>query len=375
MGQSMTNFKFVAVPGGPCAGKTTITDSIGLKLTDLGITTITVPEAATQLMLSGVTASLVGPEAFQRAVMRQTRANEDLRLRVAALAAKSMRVVVLADRGIPDMAAYSSAHDFERILGEEGMTLVDARDARYDAAVFLRSVAYDAPQLYTCENNRARLETDIEVARRADERTLEAWVGHPHLRILDNSTDLAGKRARALEAVCRVLDIPAPLEIERKFLVLSCEVSRIPMPVQPVHIVQYYLTSVHGRGAERVRARSQGGGVAYYHTRKRKIEKGVREEIERRITHKEYLELLARADPAFGKIEKTRYCFVWKDQYLELDVFNRPRGLILLEHELSEMSQETIIPDFITGKVKEVTDDPEFENQRIAWKLAHPLYN
>jgi CYTH domain-containing protein/predicted ATPase len=358
----------IAITGGPCAGKTTALAGLEQKLGDLGFCPIVIPETATKVSLAGIRPGVVPVNVFQRHLLRQGRIDEDYFLE-SAMHIDSDKVVFLCDRGLPDIGAYTSPQEFELLLAGEGLSLVQARDVRYDAAIFLRSVAYDAPHLYTRENNAARRET-VDEARKADERTLAAWVGHPHLRVIDNRGDLVWKKARALEAICRVLGIPAPLEIERKFHVMGFDVSRIPAPVQPVGITQYYLVSEEEGVVERVRARSQGGGQAFYHTMKRLLRQGVREEIERKITQKEYFAFLRRVDPRFGKVEKTRYCFVWKNQYFELDVFHQPHGLMLLEHELTREDEETLMPDFLAGHVRDVSDDPAFTNVEIARRLV-----
>jgi CYTH domain-containing protein len=143
--------------------------------------------------------------------------------------------------------------------------------------------------------------------------------------------------------------------------------------VQQVHIVQYYLKGKHPEDVERIRARGQSGGFTYYHTVKRDIRSGVRTEIERQITQAEYLTFLRRADPNFGKIDKTRYCFVWENQYFELDSFQDPAGLTLLEIELTDEHDSVSLPDFLKGHVTDVTDDARFGNREIALRLMQRL--
>ena len=67
-------------------------------------------------------------------------------------------------------------------------------------------------------NNAARRESPEE-ARQKDSETINAWTGHPHLRVIDNSTDFSGKIKRVTEEVFSLLGEPIPTEIERKFLI------------------------------------------------------------------------------------------------------------------------------------------------------------
>jgi hypothetical protein len=48
---------------------------------------------------------------------------------------------------------------------------------------------------------------------------LNAWVGHPRIRIVDNSTDFQTKIARIEQIICQVVGAPRPAHGERKFIV------------------------------------------------------------------------------------------------------------------------------------------------------------
>ncbi len=52
-----------------------------------------------------------------------------------------------------------------------------------------------------------------------DLKILSAWVGHPKVFIIDNSTDFDGKMNRVVTSICRLLGVPRPKQIDRKFLV------------------------------------------------------------------------------------------------------------------------------------------------------------
>lgn len=360
----------IAISGGPCAGKTTGLSFLQQKLADLGFAVVTVPEIPTEFMLSDITPQALGGFAFQRQVLKYM-LEKEARWKEAVRSISGKKPIVLCDRGIMDIAAYTPAHEFDLLLNELGHTVVDMRDKRYDAVMFLRSVAVDRPEIYTCLNNPARRERTVEEARAVDERTLAAWTGHPHLRIIDNSADdgLEGKIKRVFQDVCRVIGIPTPLEIERKYLVHHCDMNSLPRPMQQVNIVQYYLANSNPDTVERIRMRGQDGGHTYYHTIKQMLRPGVRTETERQITREEYAEYLHQVDGRFGKIEKIRYCFIWKNQYFELDSFRNPQGLTLLELELTNENDAIALPDFLEGHLTDVTDDPHYTNYAIAERV------
>ena len=51
-----------------------------------------------------------------------------------------------------------------------------------------------------------------------DRRTLDCWTGHEHLYIVDNSSDFTEKIRRAVARVSRLVGVPVPLAVNRKFL-------------------------------------------------------------------------------------------------------------------------------------------------------------
>jgi len=72
-------------------------------------------------------------------------------------------------------------------------TVVDWRD-RYDGVFHLVTAANGKEEFYTTANNLARRES-AEEAREQDGRIQEAWLGHPHLRVIDNSRSLRPRYA------------------------------------------------------------------------------------------------------------------------------------------------------------------------------------
>jgi hypothetical protein len=69
------------------------------------------------------------------------------------------------------------------------------------------SAAIGAEKFYTTENNAARSET-IDEARDLDFRILNAWIGHPKIRIIDNSTDFQMKVRKVIDAICQMVGAP-----------------------------------------------------------------------------------------------------------------------------------------------------------------------
>jgi CYTH domain-containing protein len=245
--------------------------------------------------------------------------------------------------------------------------VVGLRDRRYEAVLHLVTAADGAEAFYTTENNAVRTETPAQ-ARALDQRVRDAWVGHPHLRVIDNSTDFARKVQRVTTAVCGVVGAPEPREIERKFLLRATPADRpVPIHFEEVEIEQTYLLGPDGWEA-RVRRRAQHGASTYSHTLKRTVAAGQRAKIEHQITGREYVALLAQADPARRTVKKRRRVFVWANQYFEWDIFLDPRpGLELLEVEVDALEQPVQLPPFLDVE-REVTCDEAHTNYSLAQK-------
>ncbi len=354
----------IAVTGGPCGGKTTALPYITQKLSDRGWTPLIIPESPTLLMQGNLTPvfGVFSNKTFQRSVI-ETVLNLEHTFGNAARECNGKPIIV-CDRGIPDCRDYSPNGEYEEIL--KGLSLgthTEVRDGRYGAVFHLRSAAVGAEEFYSLATNSVRRETPAE-ARERDEQTLRSWMGHPHLRVIDNSTDFAGKLKRLDRHICSFLGIPVPLEIERKYL---CQPTvELPVPHQSVHIEQVYLLSPDENTEIRVRRRGADGSYVYFRTEKRSVRPGVRVETESFIDEREYLMSIRFQLPNTRVIKKMRTCFLYNEQYFELDCIDTRNGTIfLLEIELTEENDAVILPPFIKV-IKEVTGDEQFSNRWLA---------
>lgn len=203
----------IVLTGGPCAGKTSALSYLRTKLSGLGYRVLTVPESATFYIQNGISdISHIATQYSDRfaeiqAVVVQTQL--DWRRHYHYLAEKVFSdetCIILYDRGPMDTAAYVGCERFMAMMRDHGWTHAELRDS-YDAVIHLVTAADGAPSHYTSANNSARYE-DVPAAIRADRATMKAWAGHPHLRIIDNSTDFDGKMRRLLEQIVSVLKDP-----------------------------------------------------------------------------------------------------------------------------------------------------------------------
>ncbi|MBN2833619.1 MAG: AAA family ATPase [Candidatus Delongbacteria bacterium] len=357
----------IVVTGGPCAGKSTALSWIHNAFVQKGYTVLFVPETATELITGGVAPWTCGTNAdYQKCQMELQTKKEEL-FEQAALTMDSEKILIICDRGVLDNKAYMSDLEFSNVLRKIRCNEVELRD-NYDAVFHLVTAAKGAEKFYTNANNEARTET-IEQAANLDDKLISAWTGHPHLRIIDNSTDFENKMKRLIAEILLFLGEPEPFEIERKFLIEhpnTAELKKLSN-CQCVEIIQTYLVS-NNDDEIRVRQRGIDGHYTYYQTTKRRISPLKRVEIERRLTQSEYLNLLLEADTSKRQIRKTRYCLTYKNQYFEIDVFPFWDDIAIMEIELSDEEKNIEFPTGIRV-IKEVTDDEEYTNYSLAKRL------
>ena len=65
--------------------------------------------------------------------------------------------------------------------------------------------------------HQVRTET-VDEAIEMDRKTLDCWTGHEHLYIVDNQTPFKEKILRAVGRISKLVGVPAPLAVTRKFL-------------------------------------------------------------------------------------------------------------------------------------------------------------
>jgi CYTH domain-containing protein len=157
-----------------------------------------------------------------------------------------------------------------------------------------------------------------------------------------------------------------PLEIERKYVLERLpDLDRPPLArSRRLRIEQTYLRSPEGT-SERVRlVQEPGEPERYFHTSKRRVSALAREEVEHEIDRAQYERLLDLRDPDRGTIRKTRHVFWYDDRSFELDVFDDPPNLVLLEVELPAEDAEVNLPQF--AGLHEVTGNARYSNSEIA---------
>ncbi|XP_054166405.1 TRPL translocation defect protein 14-like [Oppia nitens] len=380
----------LALTGGPCSGKTTGQARLCTFFENIGWKVYRVPETATTLFSGGVRFPDLSKEAadkFQENLIKVMIATETTFFDLAQ--SDKRNVLVVCDRGIMDAAAYMAKDVFDSVLKSNGWNAVELRDNRYNQVIHLMTSANGAEAYYNIEDNPCRTE-GIEQARQLDKATIEAWVGHPYIDVIDNSTDFDTKLTRMIANVCKRIGIDAgdrlaPTSRKFKFLVASMPPDSMFPSFQDFEVVHDYLTSPNPKIQSRLRKRGQNGNWSYQYTVRRGDAGDQMVELRRQISHRDYVNILAQRDDSHLTVYKTRRCFVWEDTYFQLDIYRNPcnercEGLILLETYQTLKNNDTTakVPPFLKI-IKEVTKDSSYSMYNLSskseWKKSSKIIN
>lgn len=363
----MNDIKRIVLTGGPCAGKTTALVRVIEHFSSLGYKVFCIPEVPTMFTQAGMNYLTQNPDFFyegEKATLEIQLALEEKFMRMAR--ACNTPSVIVCDRGAMDISAYMKPDMWADITRAVGQTTAELRDERYDAVLHLVSAADGAEQFYTVANNASRNEKadeeGLKIARMLDKKVIEAWTGHPHLRVINNDEDFDRKLNRVVKEIANVLELPQPIEEERKYIV---EITgELPQGIQS-EITQTYLVAEPGCEV-RLRRRSFGDKFVNVHTTKKKISDTEELVTERQLSNNIYRSMLQQADPYRQPIHKQRHSFIWKGQYFELDTYHSPiEGLTILETRGIQNHNDVRFPPFL--KVKEdITGNTRYYNYMLA---------
>lgn len=354
----------IVITGGPSAGKTTAMSWVQNAFTQMGYTVLFVPETATELITGGVAPWTCGTNAEYQKCQMKLQIEKEKIFEQAARTMTADKVLIVCDRGTLDNKAYMNDIEFAEVIQFIGSNEVELRD-NYDAVFHLVTAAKGAEEFYTTVNNSARTET-VEEAAALDDKLISVWTGHPHLRVIDNTTNFEEKMKRLIAEIASFLGEPEPYEIERKYLIEYPDIKWLESnpSCRRIEIIQTYLNSAAGEEV-RVRQRGVNGNYIYFQTIKRKVSDVKRVEIERRLSQAEYLKLLMEADTTKRQIRKTRYCLTYENQYFEIDVYPFWDDRAIAEIELNDENAKIVFPKQIKV-IKEVTDDDSYKNASLA---------
>ena len=334
----MPDIKKIVLTGGPCAGKTTALVKITEYFSGFGYKVFNVPEVPTIYSTAGWNYLTPNRKLYyqgERAILETQLALENQFMKLAEVCEDP--VLVVCDRGAMDISAY--------IKPEE----------------------YGAEQYYTTATNATRYEQaneeGLRIARELDKKVIEAWTGHPHLRVINNHDDFDNKIKRVLTEISKVVGLPQPVQEERIFRVEI--IGEIPECSESL-ITQTYLVAEPGSEVRLRRREWSGGKVVNVHRSKKRISETEVIETERQVDNNLYEQMLQQADPYRVTIHKKRQSFIWKGQFFQIDTFQDPVSNLVMMETKGISEQETVnFPPFVKV-LEDVTGNPKYLNYNIA---------
>ena len=362
----MKEIKRIVLTGGPCAGKTTALVRIIEHFSSLGYKVFTIPEVPTLYSQGGWNYLTKNRQLYyegERAILETQLALEDSFMRMAEVCTKP--TLIICDRGTMDISAYMTPEMWEDITAKAN-TDSNSLKARYDAVLHMVSAADGAEQYYTTATNAVRYEQmneeGLRIARELDKKVIKAWTGHPRLRVINNNDDFNAKLNRVLMEISNVLELPKPIEEERKYIVEV--VGEMPDCIES-EITQTYLVGEPGCEI-RLRRRGWGSKFVNVHTTKKKISPTEELVTERQVNNNLYQSMLQQADPYRHTIHKMRKSFIWKGQFFELDTYLKPiDNLIILETKGIADHKMVKFPPFLKV-IEDITGNTKYYNYNIA---------
>lgn len=360
----MNNIKRIVLTGGPCAGKTTALIKVIEHFNSLGYQVFTIPEVPTMFSQAGMNYLTPNKALFyegEKATLEVQLALEDKFMRMAE--ACEQPAIIVCDRGTMDISAYMKPEMWQDITQAVGTDTQRLRDDRYDAVLHLVSAADGAERYYTTANNRERTE-GLELARMLDKKIINAWTGHPRLRVINNDDDFDRKINRVVKEISNVLGLPQPIENERKYIV---EITGAMADYTETDITQTYLASEPGNEV-RLRKREWKGNRVNVHTTTKRISPTEEIVVERQVSNNLYESLLQQADPYRQTIHKNRKSFIYQGQFFELDTYLKPvDNLVILETKGIARHEDIKFPPFLKV-AKDITGDTKYYNYTLAVK-------
>ena len=363
----MPDIKKIVLTGGPCAGKTTALVKITEYFSGFGYKVFNVPEVPTIYSAAGWNYLTPNRKLYyqgERAILETQLELENQFMRLAEVCEDP--VLIVCDRGAMDISAYIKPEEWEDITHMAGTNSEELRQS-YDAVLHLVSAADGAEQYYTTATNATRYEQaneeGLRIARELDKKVIQAWTGHPHLRVINNHDDFDNKIKRVLTEISKVVGLPQPVQEERIFRVEI--IGEIP-ECSESEITQTYLVAEPGSEVRLRRREWSGGKVVNVHRSKKRISDTEVIETERQVDNNLYEQMLQQADPYRATIRKKRQSFIWKGQFFQIDTFHAPVNDLVMMETKGVTAQETVnFPPFVKV-LEDVTGNSRYLNYNIA---------
>lgn len=191
-----TSMKSILVTGGACAGKTTSLEIIENYLKEEGYKVIIIDEVPTELIKKGISYEKTGKLEFMDLVIKTQINNEEECFKKYG---GDEKTIVVFDGSPIDSLKFISEDELESILKKYDLN-IDRIINRYDAIIFLQTIAKKYPELYSNANNAARL-MDVNLAVERNDRLEKYYNKYEKTSVIECEKDISIKNDNILKAV------------------------------------------------------------------------------------------------------------------------------------------------------------------------------
>lgn len=200
----------IVLTGGPSGGKSSTMIHLDKVLReDHGFDVYLCPEVPTLLLNAGCRyPGLDGEEELVQFEVSLVELQLQMELSFVQIARSTGRPsVILYDRGLLDFAAYTPSDKWAQVMNHNQWICDGILHCatKYDLILHLETAARGAEQHFTRGGVPATSREEIDDARNLDRKIQMCWRGHPHQRMVDNSTSFEGKLARATRHVLELV--------------------------------------------------------------------------------------------------------------------------------------------------------------------------
>lgn len=193
--------KKILITGGACAGKTTVLNVIKDYLEEKGYNVNIIEEVPTKLINESITSEKVGKMEFQELIIKTQIENE-----------KNCNYdgVIIFDGSPIDSMKFINREEFDKFAKKYNTNFEEIING-YDGIIFLETVAKDYPELYSNENNKARL-TDVNAAVDRNDKLFNIYNNNSKVYLIKPDKDIEVKKKKIIEVVESIIKGVDPSE-------------------------------------------------------------------------------------------------------------------------------------------------------------------
>lgn len=186
--------KKILITGGACAGKTSVLNTIRNYLEDSKYEFQIFEEVPTKLISGGITSEKIGKMEFVELIIKNQIANERN---------CQGKEIIIFDGSPIDSMKFITREEFEKFARKYNTSFNKIING-YDGIIFLETVAKKFPELYSNENNLARL-TDVDAAVTRNDKLFQIYNENLNVYLIKPEKNMEIKNNNVINTIKKIL--------------------------------------------------------------------------------------------------------------------------------------------------------------------------